>query len=246
MESILRMDRRELLALKAEDVTWLLTDYELVYITKMLGAFWRYNYNAASKGRVGKHALLKSGLHSDGFFVSRILLEPENIRNIILRQIVARLDDANIFTIDYVVGVPYGATELGYNIAEIIGARKADMEKVDNRIVLTTEIPNGMTLLLVEDFCTRGTGFKEAVLEVKSKNPSIKILPYNLVILNRGGLKKVVVEGVGRFSILPVVEQRVKDWDPKDNCPLCDNGSVAIEPKVDEESWRLLTTSQLK
>jgi len=247
MGDILEMCREELLTLRVEDISRRLTANEVLHIATVLGAFWTYDYAAAQKGRVGKHALLKSGLHSDGFFVSSILLEPENIKNILSYQIVMRLNDANIFVPDYVAGVPDGATTLGYNIAEIIGARKAHMgkNKINGHIFLTTEIPNGATLLLIEDFCTRGTGFSETVLEVKNKQPFVKILPYNPVIINRGELKEIFIDGVGNFSILPIVEQRIKDWDLTENCPLCDLGSVAIKPKRSEENWQLLITSQL-
>ena len=34
----------------------------------MLGAFWSYDYEALKAGKPGMHALLKSGLHSEGLF----------------------------------------------------------------------------------------------------------------------------------------------------------------------------------
>jgi len=245
MNDILRMGKEELLALTVEDVSRPLTAEEVVHVATILGAFWTYDYSAADQGRVGMHALLKSGLHSDGFFVSRILLEPGNIRRIVSHQIVMRLRDANISAPDYLAGVPDGATALGLSIAEILGVREAYMEKTDGRIVLNTEIPSGATLLLVEDICTRGTGFTEAVLHVRSKQPSVKLVPYDPVIINRGGCKEISVEGVGTFAVLPVVERKLRDWDPNDGCPLCGLGSVAIKPKATGENWRSLVTSQL-
>ncbi|TSC63866.1 MAG: hypothetical protein G01um1014106_358, partial [Parcubacteria group bacterium Gr01-1014_106] len=159
MKNILHMGKAELLMLTAEDVPRSLTAEEVLHMATALGAFWRYDYAAAELGRAGMHALLKSGLHSDGFFVSKILLAPESIRTILSHQIVMRLRDAQIPTPEYVAGVPDGATALGTQIANIVGAREARMEKTDGRIVLTTDLPDGATLLLVEDFCTRGTGF---------------------------------------------------------------------------------------
>lgn len=246
MEDILRMSREEILNLKVNDIFRLLTAEEVVHIAMVLGAFWTYDYGAAYQGRVGMHAILKSRLHSDGFFVSRILLDPENTRNIISRQIVARLRSEKILTPDYIIGVPDGATALGLNIAEIMGTRKAHMEKIDGRIVLKTEIPAEATVLLVEDFCTRGTGFKEAVAQVINKQKFAKFLPIYPVIINRGGLKEICVEKIGFFKIIPVVEQRIQDWDPNIYCPLCVIGSIAIKPKLTDENWQLLTASQLQ
>ena len=245
-KSILEMDKKELLILRAESVSHQLTANEVIHIATALGAFWKYDYAAARQGQVGKHALLKSGFHSDGFFVSKILLEPENIRHIMSYQIVIKLGIENVVVPDYVAGIPYGATALGSNVAKIIGVYEAYMSKINDRIVLDTKIPSGATLLLVEDFCTRGTGFREAVLQIKNTQPFVKILLYNPVIINRGGLKEIFVEGAGNFSVIPVVEQRIKGWNPIERCPLCDIGSVAIKPKITDENWRLLTTSQLK
>lgn len=244
MNDILRMGKEEILALDPAAVSRLLTADEVVGMATVLGAFWKYDYEAAELGRVGMHALLKSGRHSDGFFVSKILLGPENIRCILSQQLVMRLRDTNVPTPNYVAGVPDGATVLGTTVAEMLGAREARMEKVDGRILLTTDIPEGATMLLVEDVCTRGTGFAEAVLQVRSRQPSVKLLPYDPVILNRGGLQEIALEGIGTFRVLPVVERRIQDWDPTDYCPLCARGSTAIKPKATDENWLLLTTSQ--
>lgn len=238
------MTHEDLLALKAEKVFWLLTARDMMYLAKTLNAFWTYDYEAATQGRVGMHALLKSGRHSDGFFESKILLAPENIRSIIAHQIVWQLQALDIPAPNYVAGVPNGATLLGESIAEMLRVPVARLEKVDGQIILAAEIPKGATLLLVEDFCTRGTGFTEAVTEVKRRQPPARFMPYAPVIVNRGSLKEISVEGVGSFEILPVVEWRIEDWDPTD-CPLCVRGSEVIKPKVSAENWQMLTTSQV-
>ncbi len=227
-----------------------LTADEVVHMATVLGAWWRYDYEAAENGRVGLHAELKSGLHSDGFFASKILLEPDNICKIIANQIVMRLieilpDDVP----DYVAGIPKGATKLGEMISETIGAKLAKMEKdeASGRINLVTEIPDRATLLLVEDFCTRGTGFKEAVMEVTKKNRSVDILPYDPVIINRGGLETIYINPLNplwKYKVLPVVNWRVQDWRAA-TCPLCKRGSEAIKPKATDENWLKITTSQL-
>jgi len=98
-------------------------------------------------------------------------------------------------------------------------------------------------LLLDEDFCTKGTGFKEAVADILSRQPKTKILPLELVIINRGGLTAIAIEGVGEFQVVAVANHRVNDWPPPE-CPLCKMGSKPIKPKATDENWRLITTSQ--
>lgn len=243
MKPILDMVREELLTLELKDISRLLTTSEVVHIAVTLGAFWTYDYAAADAGKVGLHALLKSGRHSDGFFVSRILLEPWNIRYIMAHQIRLRLLEAKVPMPDYVAGIPDGATKLGEEVTWMLGAKPARMEKVENRICLVTGLTPNATILLVEDFCTRGTGFREAVLEVTQNAPEMRILPYDPVIINRGGLRDIVVDGVGTFTVLPVVEQRIQDWDVAE-CPLCKLGSAPIKPKATDENWKVLTASQ--
>ncbi|KKW18237.1 MAG: hypothetical protein UY60_C0017G0014 [Parcubacteria group bacterium GW2011_GWB1_50_9] len=244
-QSILTMAREGLLALRPEDITRYLTPDEVVHIARTLDAFWVYDYKAVKQGKPGMHALLKSERHSDGFLVSKILLEPENILRIMANQITMRYRDTGGSLPDWVAGVPDGATALGKAVTNALGVRNAKMVKVDGRISLVTPIRPTQKLLLVEDFCTRGTGFAKAVTEVKRQSPYAVVLHCSPVIVNRGGLKTISVKGIGDFSVLPVVERRILDWDPADNgCPLCARGSTPIRPKATDENWRLLTTSQ--
>ena len=241
--NILGMGREDLLTLCVDDISRSLTAEEVLYMATVFGAFWAYNYDVA-KQKPGLHAILKSGLHSDGFFVSRIFLEPENIRRIIARQIVMRLRQVGVSMPDYVAGIPDGATALGKVVAEMLGVPEMPMEKVEGRIVVVTKIPDKARLLLVEDFCTRGTGFVEAVLQIRNRQPSVSIAPYNPVIINRGGLTEIVIPGHDSYMILSVVERRIQDWESVD-CPLCALGSKPIKPKVTDENWQLITKSQL-
>ncbi|MBI2459334.1 MAG: hypothetical protein HYV53_02145 [Parcubacteria group bacterium] len=249
MKDILEMDKAELLTLNPYDFAYrILGAAELIHMAETLGAFWRYNYEAAKSGKPGKHALLKSGLHSDGFLTSKILLEPDNIRLGLAFQLRLRFAIRGIGWPDYLAGIPDGATKLAQDLGGIAGVKVAEMkkDKSDGRITVMTQLPIGSKLLIIEDFCTKGTGFKETVLEIKSKYPEAEVLPYELVIVNRGGLRKIMVDGIGNFTIIPITNYRINEWEPDpEKCPLCQLGSVAIKPKVSEESWRELTTSQL-
>lgn len=247
------MDLQDLSKLQIRDIdigVWhRLSFEEFGHIARTLGALWVYNYEAAKRGDVGMHAELKSGLHSNMFFVSRILLEYESILQIMAAQVAMRIR-WGLSTIatgmpDYIVGVPNGATKLGEKIGKILGIPTIQMAKVEGRIVLETPIEAGKSVLLVEDFCTRGTGFIEAVQVVLRAQPYARIIPLDPVMLNRGGLESIFIEGLGMVTIVSVVEWQAWDCDPTVHCELCDMGSIPIEPKQTEETWRLLTTSQL-
>jgi threonine dehydrogenase-like Zn-dependent dehydrogenase len=66
----------------------------------------------------------------------------------------------------------------------------------------------------------------------------------NPVILNRGGLKWIMVRGVGKFRIVAIGDYWARDWSKK-RCPLCRAGSVPIKPKATKENWTKIITSQL-
>ncbi len=240
----------ELLTLQVSDISHQLTAEEILHIAKLTGAFWEYDYEAAETGKIGMHAELKSGLHSDVFFVSRILLAHKNVRRIIAAQMAMNIQKTigtNKLHNLRMVGVPDGATKLGEDIGDILQIPIMEMTKIDGQISLVspTYFSNWESVLLVEDFCTRGTGFIEAVNAVRRVAPEVKIQPYNSVIINRGGLEHILI-GKTKFTILPIVKLRVHDWDPDsaNGCPLCKGDSVPIKPKETDINWEKITTSQ--
>lgn len=242
---IIEMSRRELLELNSVDVKGFLTSAEILHIVRTLGASWSYDYEALMAGKPGMHALLKSGLHSEGFFDSRLFLEPPNILDIMAWQILLRLREANVFTPNFVAGIPNGATRLGIRVADLLWSLPAEMEKRDGRIRMLTSPEPMSSVLIIEDISSHGTGFTEAVRYVRGNYSTMSILPYCPVIINRGGLDEIEIEGTGKFRILSAAEHRVKDW-PSNECPLCKAGSIPIKPKGrTDENWRSLTTSQL-
>lgn len=157
-------------------------------------------------------------------------------------QIYGRLE---FLRLCWVGGIPDGATLLGEEVRKEMGSpRHAELAKIDGRITLISQIPPDESLLLVEDFFTRGTGFKEAAENAIKDQPGIFIIPVDPVIINRGGLKKFEVEGLGSVSVVAIAERKVNDWESAD-CPLCKMGSVPIKPKITDENWQRLIASQL-
>lgn len=244
LEHLFELNKEQLIALDPKDVNFYINDECIVYIAMTLDAYWQYDYEAAKQGRVGRHAELKSKRHSDGFFISRILLQYSNILEIMAYQLVYRYRFYKYPQPKWIAGIPDGATILGERVAWMMGTRVAEMEKVDGKIKMVTQIPPFDSLLFAEDFCTKGTGFKEAVAAVKEQQPLVNLLPYELVLLNRGGMSGIIVENVGPFLIVPAAYYPVNDWD-KAECPLCEMGSIPIKPKATDENWELITRSQL-
>jgi len=245
MIKILGMARKDIINnLNPYRITRILSSEEIMHIAEVLGAFWQYDYYAAYyEKKWGYHAELKSGKHSDAFFDSKLILQYPNIKKLIAYQMVMRIKRLKWGAPNFIGGVPDGATELAREMAEIMGVEFAELEKKDGRIILVSNLGHA-SLLLVEDVSSAGTGFREAVLNIRFKEPSVRIFPVEPVILNRGGQRKIYVEGEwAGFKIVALAIRPVREWEVK-QCPLCEKGSKAIKPKETEESWRLITTSQ--
>ena len=248
---ILDDGQQALLGLSVEDIgDRPLTYEEFMHIAKTLGAMWTYDYQAAGGGKPGMHAELKSGLHSDIFFVSRILLEPPNILDIMAHQVAMKIRNelGTSFVPDHIFGIPDGAKVLGDKVAEILGIPAGLMEKVDGKLVLRTPIQPGEMVLFVEDFFTRGTGYCEAVAELFRVQPLALLAFIDPVILNRGNSETAIVDAHNQnwyYRVLSVVKHQANDWDPLVYCKLCEEyGSVAIKPKATDENWARINKSQ--
>ena len=161
-ESIMGLSKENLIrCLDPRYFTRKLSGEEIIYLAKAFDACWEYDYQAAVKGKIGRHAILKYGSHSDIFFNSKIFLANDNIREIITRQLVMRYRlQPSAERPDWVVGIPDGAAELGKDVARILKSRPAVMTKENGLMKLESRIGAYESVLMVEDLCTRGTGLK--------------------------------------------------------------------------------------
>ena len=221
----------------------ILTPEEINHLFVVCDALWMYDYEAAKNGKVGYHALLKSGLHSNGFLSAPKVLEHPSLRKILAYSLANTYDQ--LYPIpDRVVGIPNAATELGNDIADIWDIKKGGLVKDENGKMVVNGIRNGESLLLVEDICTKATGYIEAYSLIKEKLPSCFIVPIELVIWNRGILERIESPFWDEIiRIKSLVSKRISEMDPN-NCLLCKTGSIAIKPKATEENWALIKNAQ--
>jgi len=245
------MDGSQFIAIHPNDVNQKLSKEEIVYLFKELGGYWEYDYGALESGKPGYHAELKSGLCSDVFIDSKAVLQYENLRRIIAKQLADKYEnsDRSQYNLDWssptcVAGIPKGAKLLGGNVADIFGARVIDLVKQDGNIKMNSALELHDTLLFVEDICTKGTALIESVNAVMKKNYSGRILPFVLTIVNRGELDKIRTDSGFVFSIISLCSIKANEWDESD-CELCRCGSIRIKPKEKPENWRLIMASQL-
>ena len=247
MVDIFNLNKQGIIGLQPEAVTEPFSWEELEHILRQLDCIWKYDYSAYDQGRAGLHALLKSGRHSEAFvLLKNVLLEYPNMRQIFAAQMVAKFRECTTYPDPiWIAGVPAAASKLAESVAEILGAKCAEMHKDESGvIVLDSDIPEGESIWPIEDVCTKGTGISEAIRAIRAKCSKANILPVVSVVLNRGGLSEVDVPEIGAFDVVYLTNRLIRDY-PADNCPLCGGGSKPIKPKADPENWQLIKESQL-
>ncbi len=223
----------------------------MTHLRKSLANEWISLYKSHSAlwvhdGKISRpHALLTSGLHSNGFCNSEKVLENPELTNKALRDIAYLLMDAgaDLSVVDRVVGPAIGAITIAHDMARQITRCRTDRpclraytEKAPGggMVFNRTIIEPGERILLVEDVLTTGKSVREA-RDAVTASDGIP-LPYMVVLLNRSGLQEV-----HGMQIVSLIELQFETWEPE-NCPLCADGSLAIKPKQ-ADNWALLNAA---
>ena len=208
---------------------------------KVMEAGWVYE-RASGKA----HAILHSGMHSDGFFLCKRLLKYGNLRELLAACIVRELCTVagRLPMIHGVFGSPYSAILLAGDVARMLRVpvyvpEKDPSDPQGKRMIFKPDdpIPEGAVLLQVEELVTTwasGDATKQAIID---GNPhKVSFCPFVGVLIHRPPALVGRELRDGR-TIVPFIEKQVAAWDPKD-CPLCKAKSKPVFPK---EQWAELT-----
>jgi len=190
------------------------------------------------------HAILHSGLHSDGFFLCKRVLGFANLREILAGAIVVRLARANMdHNIGGVFGSPYSSILLAAEVARILRVKvyvpeKDPTDPAGKCMIFKSDdpIPEGARLLQIEELVTTFDSGEATANAIVGGNPCpVAFMPFVGVLVHR---PKIINRTLAdRREIVPFIEKQVSAW-PADDCPLCKAGSPAVFPKKD---WAKLT-----
>jgi len=211
-----------------------MTEEELLKIFKEKDACWMHNGDPKKP-----HAQLTSGKCSNGFFdCMRVLKDPELCR-LLAEELTEKLKREGILHVDWVIGSPYAAITFSYEVASNLGALHAFPEKSredKNKMVWKRfSIPEGATILQVEELITTAKTFREVRRAVTEENEDpVDFLPIVATIIHRP--PKLPAEHDGT-EIISLLEKEVWAVEQKD-CPLCKKGSKRYRPKT---HWAELT-----
>lgn len=226
-----------------------LTKEEMIAIFNYFGAFWQYEGKPCPEK---PHALLKSGLHSNGFIVCKDVLQYPFFCSFFASQILKHLRRthgcfAKGQTIDVVVSSAYSAITLGYEVARKIVSNElnqkieyipVEKDEKGNPTIIRGGIDPSKNVLILNELMTTGSGStwetKRAVLACNGSGNSPKIIEPSYVLVHRSK----DYELLDGSKVFPIFHFDIENYKPEE-CPYCKAGSEAIKPKLDNNWDRL-------
>lgn len=166
------------------------------------------------------HFLLSSGLHSDRYLQSALVLQQPDIATKLCAALAAHFRDMGI---EAVIAPALGGVFVSHETARALGVRALFAERVNGELTLRRgfSIGTGERVLVVEDVITTGKSTKETI-EVVKRAGGLAVAAGSLV--DRSGGKADL--GVPYRSLVTL---DVPSYAP-DSCPLCKAGSAPVKP----------------
>jgi orotate phosphoribosyltransferase len=166
------------------------------------------------------HFLLSSGLHSEQYLQSALVLQMPEIATKLCAALAEHFKGQNI---QAVIAPALGGVFVSHETARALGVRALFAERVNGELTLRRgfTIKPGERVLVVEDVITTGKSTKETI-EVVRQAGGVAVAAASLV--DRSGGKAEL--GVPYKSLVTL---NVPTYAPE-SCPLCKAGSMPIKP----------------
>ncbi|MDR2192724.1 MAG: orotate phosphoribosyltransferase [Endomicrobium sp.] len=168
------------------------------------------------------HFKLSSGLHSDAYFQSALILQYPCHAEKLARALAAKLVENDI-KVDVVVSPAMGGIIIGHEMGRALGTRAVFTERVDGAVSLRRgfSVEKGERVLVVEDVITTGLSTREVIDALTKLGAEISAV---VSLVDRSAGK--VDFGVPRFALLSLEVKSYKE----EECPMCKAGGVAVKP----------------
>jgi orotate phosphoribosyltransferase len=166
------------------------------------------------------HFLLSSGLHSEQYLQSALVLQQPDIATRLCTALAEQFKGSHI---DVVIAPALGGVFVSHETARALGVRALFAERVNGELTLRRgfTIKAGERVLVVEDVITTGKSTRETI-EVVKRAGGVVVAAASLV--DRSGGKADL--GVPYKSLVTL---NVPAYSPE-ACPLCKSGSAPIKP----------------
>jgi orotate phosphoribosyltransferase len=166
------------------------------------------------------HFLLSSGLHSEQYLQSALVLQQPDIATKLCASLAEHFKDLRI---EVVIAPALGGVFVSHETARALKVRALFAERVNGELTLRRgfTINPGERVLVVEDVITTGKSTKETI-DVVTKAGGVVVAAASLVDRSNG---KADV-GVPYRSLVTL---NVPSYTAE-SCPLCKSGSTPIKP----------------
>ncbi|HEY6010786.1 MAG TPA: orotate phosphoribosyltransferase [Nitrospirota bacterium] len=166
------------------------------------------------------HFLLSSGLHSEQYLQSALVLQQPDIATKLCSALAVPFKDMKV---EVVIAPALGGVFVSHETARALGVRSLFAERVHGELTLRRgfTIKPGERVLVVEDVITTGKSTKETIRVVQESGGTV-IGAASLV--DRSGGKADL--GVPYRSLVTL---DVPTYTP-DACPMCKTGSAPVKP----------------
>lgn len=166
------------------------------------------------------HFLLSSGLHSDAYLQSELIMQyPETARKVI-SGLCDKLKDLDFTT---VVSPAVGGIRFGYELASQLSKRTLFTERVDGVMTFRRgfSLEKGERVIVAEDVVTTGKSTKECIKAIEDAG--------GVVV----GVASIIDRSCGSagFSVpfYPLAAIEVNSYSQED-CPMCKEGIPCVKP----------------
>jgi len=167
------------------------------------------------------HFKLSSGLHSDTYFQSALILQYPKEAERLGEELAKKIRENNV-KVDAVVSPATGGVVIGQEMGGALGVRAIFTERVGGKVLLRRgfSVNENEKVLVVEDVITTGLSTREVIETLKANGAQV-VAVASLVDRSAGK----VDFGVPRFSLLSLEVKSYKEED----CPMCKKGGVAVK-----------------
>lgn len=166
------------------------------------------------------HFLLSSGLHSDRFLQSALVMQYPVIAEQVVAELARQMYDVKFTT---VVSPAIGGIRFGYEFARQLKKRSLFTERVNEVMTFKRgfKLDPGEKVVIAEDVVTTGKSTKECLDAVVAAGGDVVAIT---CLVDRSN-------GAAQFDVpfFPLVKVDVSVFDPSD-CPLCKKGLEVVKP----------------
>jgi len=165
------------------------------------------------------HFLLSSGLHSDRYLQSALILAHPAHAATLGKALAAKLGVKP----DLVVSPAMGGLIIGHEVARALGVRHYFTERADSAMTLRRgfSLKPGERVLVVEDVVTTGKSTKEVFTVVRAAGA--EVVAAGSIVDRSEGRSDLGVPYAALWTA------SAPSWKPED-CPLCKAGAPFIKP----------------